>query len=59
VNADGSIDLFLGPKPVEGYEANTVITNPKEETFLMFRFYGAKPELWTRKWELGSPERVD
>lgn len=39
--------------------ANTVITNPNEVSFLMFRFYGAKPELWTRKWELGSPERVD
>ena len=58
VNADGSVDLYLSPKPVKGYEANTVITNPKEDAFLMFRFYGAKPELWEKKWVLGDPELV-
>ncbi len=58
VNADGSIDLYLSPKPVKGYEANTVITNPKEDAFLMFRFYGAKPELWEKKWVLGDPALV-
>ncbi len=58
VNADGSIDLYLSPKPVKGYEANTVITNPKEDAFFMFRFYGAKPELWEKKWVLGDPELV-
>ena len=26
--------------------------------FLMFRFYGAKPELWNLKWKLGDPELV-
>ena len=59
VNDDGSIDLYLGPKPVKGYEANTVITNPEEYTFLMFRLYGAKPQLWERKWKLGDPELVN
>jgi hypothetical protein len=59
VNGDGSIDLYLGPKPVKGFEANTVITNPKEDTFFMFRFYGATPELWERNWRLGDPELVD
>ena len=59
VNDDGSIDLYLGPKPVKGYEANTVITNPEEDIFLMFRLYGAKPQLWERKWKLGDPELVN
>ena len=58
VNEDGSIDLYLSPKPVEGYEANTVIMNPEEPAFLCFRFYGAKPELWEKKWILGDPELV-
>jgi hypothetical protein len=58
VNADGSIDLYLSPRPVKGFEVNTVIINPKEDYFLMFRFYGAKPELWDRKWKLGDPELV-
>ncbi len=59
VNDDGSIDLYLGPKTVKGFEANTVITNPEEETFLMFRFYGATPQLWERKWKLGDPVLVN
>ncbi len=58
VNDDGSIDLYLAPEPVEGFEANTVITNPDEDAFLMFRFYGAMPELWERQWQLGDPELV-
>ena len=59
VNDDGSIDLYLGPKPVKGFEANTVITNPDEDAFLMFRLYGAKQQLWERKWKLGDPAFVD
>jgi hypothetical protein len=59
VNADGSIDLYLSPKPFKGFEANTVIINPAEDYFLMFRLYGAKPELWEKKWQLGDPELVD
>jgi hypothetical protein len=32
VNDDGSVDFYLAPKPVKGYEANTVITNPATKT---------------------------
>ena len=56
MNDDGSIDLYLSPKSVKGYEANTLITSPEEPAFLMFRFYGAKPVLWEKKWKLGDPE---
>lgn len=41
------------------FEANTVIMNPDEDSFLMFRFYGSKPELWERRWKLGDPELID
>jgi len=58
VNKDGSIDLYLSPEPVKGFEANTVIMNPKEPAFLCFRFYGSKPELWEDNWKLGDPELV-
>lgn len=37
VNDDGSIDLYLAPRPAKGFEANTVITNPDDNYFLMFR----------------------
>ncbi len=59
VNDDGSIDLYLAPQPVEGFEANTVVTNPDEDSFLCFRFYGATPELWEREWRLEDPELVN
>ena len=59
VNADGSLDLYLSPKPVTGHEANTVIMNPDEDAFLMFRLYGATPELWERKWKLGDPKKIE
>ena len=58
VNKDGSFDLYLSPEPVKGFEANTVIMNPKEPAFLCFRFYGSKPELWEDNWKLGDPELV-
>jgi hypothetical protein len=58
VNTDGSIDLYLSLTPVKGFEANTIIINPNEDSFLCFRFYGANPELWNRKWKLGDPEIV-
>jgi len=32
--------------------------NPEEPAFLCHRFYGAKPELWEKKWKLGDPELV-
>jgi hypothetical protein len=59
INADGSTDLYIGPKPVEGFEPNTVVTDPKEDYFLMFRLYGAEPSLWERQWQLGDPELVN
>lgn len=40
------------------YRANTVITNPKEGYFLMFRLYGSTPELFEMKWKLGDPQLV-
>ena len=37
---------------------DTLITSPEEPAFLMYRLYGAKPELWEKKWKLGDPELV-
>jgi hypothetical protein len=59
VNDDGSVDLYLGPEAVPSFEANTVITNPDEDSFLCYRLYGATPQLWERKWQLGDPELVE
>ena len=59
VNADGSIDLYLASEPVKWYEANTVVTNPDEDSLLMFRFYGLTQQLCNRNWRVGDPDHVN
>src|SRR5262249_22472287 len=39
-NADGWIDLYVGPKPPAGQEANWVPTDPVRRFEPMFRLYG-------------------
>jgi hypothetical protein len=49
---DGSIDLFFGPKPTKGHEANSIPTDPKRKFELMFRAYGPTKEFFDKKWVL-------
>ncbi|HSH93253.1 MAG TPA: DUF1254 domain-containing protein, partial [Roseimicrobium sp.] len=39
-NADGSVDLYFGPKAPEGKEANWIATVPGKGWFAIFRLYG-------------------
>jgi hypothetical protein len=39
VNADGSYDIYFGPKSPEGMDANFIPTGG-EDFFLLFRLYG-------------------
>ena len=55
-NADGSIDVYFGPKAPNGKEANWVPTDPKGEFELMFRFYGPTPALFDKTWKLPDVE---
>ena len=57
-NADGSIDIYFGPKPEKGKEANWLKTDPKRRFFLLSRFYGPKPELYGDDFELNNIELV-
>jgi hypothetical protein len=52
VNADGSVDLYLGPKPPEGNESNWLATRADE------RFYGPSEALAYKSWKLGDFEEV-
>ena len=45
-NADGSVDIYFGPKPPKGKESNWLPTDPKRRFFLLARFYGPKPALF-------------
>ena len=38
-NADGSVDVYFGPKPPAGKESNWLYTAPGQPWFTYFRFY--------------------
>lgn len=57
-NADGSVDIYFGPKAPEGKEANWVPTDPKGQFEVLFRLYGPKKELFSKTWKLPDVEEV-
>jgi hypothetical protein len=57
-NADGSIDVYFGPKAPAGKEANWVPTDPQRGFELLFRIYGPTKDFFDKKWVLPDVERV-
>ncbi len=57
-NADGSTDIYFGPKAPAGKETNWVPTDPKRQFELLFRLYGPKKELFEKSWKLPDVEAV-
>jgi hypothetical protein len=57
-NADGAVDIYIGPKAPEGKDSNWLPTDPKRKFDLMFRFYGPKKELFEKTWKLPDVEEV-
>ena len=57
-NADGSTDVYFGPKAPTGKEANWVPTDPKRGFELLFRLYGPKKDLFEKTWKLPDVEEV-
>ena len=56
-NADGSTDLYLGPKAPAGKEANWLATVPGRGYFVILRLYGpTEPEI-DKGWKPGDMER--
>lgn len=53
-NADGSVDLFFGPRPPAGRETNWVQTLPGKHWFCYFRLYGPLGSYFDRSWKLGD-----
>lgn len=58
-NADGSVDVYFGPEPEKGKESNWLRTNPERRFFLLGRFYGPEPALFSGDLELNDIERVE
>jgi len=57
-NADGSVNLFLGPKAPAGRDTNWIPTDPKREFELMFRFYAPTKALFDKSWVLPDVEQI-
>lgn len=57
-NADGSVDIYFGPKAPEGMETNWVPTIPGRQFELMFRLYGPTQRLFDKAWTLADVEPV-
>jgi hypothetical protein len=57
-NADGSVDVYFGPKAPTGKDSNWVPTDPQRGFELMFRLYGPKKEFFDKVWVLPDVEKV-
>lgn len=56
-NADGSVDIFFGPKAPTGKEANWVPTNPNGQFEVLFRLYGPEKPFAEKTWKLPDIEQ--
>jgi hypothetical protein len=57
-NADGSVEIYFGPKAPAGKESNWVPTDPARKFELMFRLYAPKKEFFDKAWKLPDVEKV-
>jgi hypothetical protein len=57
-NADGSIDLYLGPKAPDGKDSNWIPTDPNRKFELMFRAYAPTEALFQKTWVLPDVEKT-
>lgn len=58
VNADGSVDLYVGPKAPAGKEANWIASVPNKGWFAIFRLYGPLEPWFDKTWRPGEIEEV-
>jgi hypothetical protein len=58
VNADGSIDVWFGPKAPAGMENNWVQTIPGKGWFMILRLYGPLEAWFDKTWRPGEIELV-
>ena len=58
VNADGSVDLYFGPKAPAGLESNWLLTMGKKP-YVWLRLYGPTEPFWNKSFKMPDVERVD
>jgi hypothetical protein len=57
-NADGSVDIYLGPKAPNGKESNWVPTSADGQFEVLFRLYGPEKAFFDKAWKLPDVEEV-
>ena len=57
-NADGSVDIYLGPTSPAGQESNWIPTSADGGFEVLFRFYGPEKPLFEKTWRLPDIERA-
>jgi hypothetical protein len=57
-NADGSTDVYLGPKAPEGKEANWLATPSGKGYFAILRLYSPTEAAINKKWKPGDIENT-
>jgi hypothetical protein len=58
VNADGSVDVYFGPKAPSGKESNWVQTIPGKAWFTILRLYGPLEPWFNKTWRPDDIRRV-
>jgi hypothetical protein len=58
-NADGSVDVYLGPKAPAGRESNWIPTDANGKFEVLFRFYGPQKPLFDKTWKLPDIEKTN
>lgn len=53
-NADGSIDIYIGPKAPAGKEANWIYTASGKSWYPVFRLYGPDKPFFDKTWKLDN-----
>jgi hypothetical protein len=59
VNSDSSVDVYFGPEPLPGKEANWVQTIPGKGWYVGLRLYGPLEPWFDQSWRPGEIELVD
>ncbi|MGO4294268.1 DUF1254 domain-containing protein [Chitinophaga sp. RAB17] len=57
-NADGSIDLYLGPKAPQGKEKNWIATVPDKGYFVILRLYAPEQAFFDQTWQPEDIKKV-
>jgi len=57
-NADGSVDLYFGPKAPKGKKQNWIETVPNKSWFPILRLYGPLEPWFDKSWKPGEMELV-